>query len=116
MTDDREVDRKADPDAGKPPEEAAIDSSGDRRDIHEAGRHLREWIAGRLPAAPDVSIYGVTVAALYAATVAGGLAVAYGTIAIAAAYGGTHAAVVVGGAFATVYGYVGLSAVSRVKA
>lgn len=111
--DDRKVDRKADPDAAKPPEEAAVETSGDRRDIHDAGKRLRDAIAARVPSIPDVDVSAAAVGTLYAATVGGGLAVAYGATSLATEYAGTDAGLITGGIFAVVYGYVGISAAAN---
>lgn len=120
MSDERTVNRKAktesqpnvDPEdlPEDDPEGIQIDKTFDG--IKDAGARLR----GILPGFPTVGTHAAVLSVLYTLTVVGALSVAFGATSLTASYGGTYAALIVGGLFAFVYGFVALTAFSRVGA
>lgn len=114
-TDDREIDRKAEPPTPDPDGDDVRPDFDHFDGFEQASRRWLGRLAGmwHVPR-PDVSVVGAVTAALYAFVAIGALSVAYGSTSLAAAHGGVYVALIVAGVFAFAYGYVGLRFVSTV--
>lgn len=111
-TEERDVDRKVNTKPGT--EDVDDQPPGDREDLRPDFDHFDSFadhasgLRDRIPAVPDVPVFGVVMASLYVFVAAGALSVGYGATSLAATHGGTHVAYIVGGGFVFTYGYVGL--------